>query len=109
MGRLSPSTTSNLRSKFRQRTEIKMPTTEPLVPYRAPGSTQDQFIGLQSRQLRERQLWITRYIDDNASNDIISSLLYLQNEGNNSPGQPEDIKLYLSIPGANLRPALAIY
>jgi ATP-dependent Clp endopeptidase proteolytic subunit ClpP len=88
---------------------IRMPTQEPLVPYRAPGSTQDQFIGLQSRQLRERKLWIARYIDDNASNDIISSLLYLQNESIQSRGAPEDIQLYLNIPGANLRPSLAIY
>lgn len=81
-----------------------MPTQEPMVPYRAPGSSYDQFIGLQSRQLRDRKLWIARYIDEEASNSIISSLLYLQSESDK-----EDIKLYLNIPGANLRPALAIY
>jgi ATP-dependent Clp protease protease subunit len=81
-----------------------MPTQEPMVPYRAPGSSYDQFIGLKSRQLRDRKLWIARYIDDEASNSIISSLLYLQSESDK-----EDIKLYLNIPGANLRPALAIY
>jgi len=96
-----PTTTTSLSVK---RMPIMMPTQEPMVPYRAPGSSYDQFIGLQSRQLRDRKLWIARYIDEEASNSIISSLLYLQSESDK-----EDIKLYLNIPGANLRPALAIY
>ncbi|KAL7493446.1 hypothetical protein ACHAWT_006648 [Skeletonema menzelii] len=95
------STTTSLSVK---RMPITMPTQEPMVPYRAPGSSYDQFIGLKSRQLRDRKLWIARYIDEEASNSIISSLLYLQ-----SQSDKEDIKLYLNIPGANLRPALAIY
>eukprot|EP00571_Detonula_confervacea_P006932 CAMPEP_0172320218 /NCGR_PEP_ID=MMETSP1058-20130122/39984_1 /TAXON_ID=83371 /ORGANISM="Detonula confervacea, Strain CCMP 353" /LENGTH=309 /DNA_ID=CAMNT_0013035441 /DNA_START=26 /DNA_END=955 /DNA_ORIENTATION=+ len=86
------------------RQPIMMPTQEPMVPYRAPGSTYDQFIGMKARQLKERKLWIAQYIDDDAANSIISSLLYLQSESDK-----EDIKLYLNIPGANLRPALAIY
>jgi len=75
-----------------------------MVPYRAPGSAYDQFIGMQSRQLKERKLWISQYIDDDAANSIISSLLYLQSESD-----VEDIQLFLNIPGANLRPALAIH
>lgn len=87
-----------------KRMPITMPTQEPMVPYRAPGSTYDQFVGLKTRQLRDRKLWIAQYIDEEASNSIISSLLYLQSESDK-----EDIKLYLNIPGASLRPALAIY
>lgn len=75
-----------------------------MVPYRAPGSSYDQFIGMKSRQLKDRKLWIAQYIDEEASNSIISSLLYMQSESDK-----EDIKLYLNIPGAQLRPALAIY
>jgi len=75
-----------------------------MVPYRAPGSTYDQFVGMKTRQLRDRTLWIARYIDDDATNEIISSLLYLQSEDDK-----KEIKLYLNIPGANLRPSLAIY
>ncbi len=82
---------------------VMMPTQEPMVPYRAPGRT-DVFIPMSSRHLRDRKLWISRYIDDNASNSIISSLLYLKSED-----EKEDINLYLNIPGANLRSALAIY
>lgn len=81
-----------------------MPTQEPMVPYRAPGSSYDQFIGMKSRQLKDRTLWIAQYIDDAATNDIISSLLYMQSESDK-----EDIKLFLNVPGANLRPALAVY
>lgn len=87
-----------------KRMPIMMPTQEPMVPYRAPGSTYDQFIGMKSRQLKDRKLWIAQYIDEEASNSIISSLLYLQSESDK-----EDIQLYLNIPGAQLRPALAIY
>ncbi|EJK71099.1 hypothetical protein THAOC_07491 [Thalassiosira oceanica] len=87
-----------------KRMPIMMPTQEPMVPYRAPGSTYDQFVGMKTRQLRDRTLWIARYIDDDATNEIISSLLYLQSEDDK-----KEIKLYLNIPGANLRPSLAIY
>jgi len=75
-----------------------------MVPYRAPGRTSEVFIPMSSRQLRDRKLWIARYIDDNASNSIISSLLYMKSED-----EKEDISLFLNIPGANLRSALAIY
>eukprot|EP01082_Thalassiosira_pseudonana_P004899 g4187.t1 g4187 contig15:523319-524566(-) len=85
-----------------KRSPIMMPTTEPLVPH--PGAAYAQFIGLKSRQLRDRKLWIGQFIDEEASNSIISSLLYLQNESDK-----EDIELYLNIPGAILRPSLAIY
>lgn len=64
----------------------------------------DQFVGLKTRQLRDRKLWIAQYIDEEATNSIISSLLYLQSES-----ADKEIKLFLNIPGANLRPALAVY
>eukprot|EP00956_Cyclotella_meneghiniana_P016507 scaffold26070_cov71-Cyclotella_meneghiniana.AAC.11 len=88
-----------------KRSTIMMPTTEPLVPYKAPGSTQAQFVGLKSAQLQSGKLWISQYIDDSASNDIISSLLWMQSESK----MKNKIELYLNIPGASLRPALAIY
>ncbi|KAL7478800.1 hypothetical protein ACHAW6_004553 [Cyclotella cf. meneghiniana] len=87
-----------------KRFPILMPTTEPLVPYKAPGSSYASFIGLKSSQLRNGKLWISQFIDDEASNSVISSLLYIQSEA-----KKERIELYLNIPGAVLRPALAIY
>ena len=75
--RRTPSTTTAL-SVLVQRSTISMPTQEPMVPYRAPGRTYDTFIGMKSRQLKDRKLWIARYIDEEATNSIISSLLYMQ-------------------------------
>ena len=70
------------------------------------GSDYASFIGLNSALLRDRKLWIGKFIDEEAANSIISSLLYLQSD--QSKGH-EEIELYLNIPGALLRPSLAIY
>jgi ATP-dependent Clp protease protease subunit len=53
---------------------------------------------------RDRTMFISQYIDDAAANNIISIMLYLRNE---SPKDP--ISMYFNVPGAQLRPALAIY
>jgi ATP-dependent Clp protease protease subunit len=53
---------------------------------------------------RDRTMFISRYIDEAAANNIISIMLYLRNE---SPKDP--ISMYFNVPGAQLRPALAIY
>jgi ATP-dependent Clp protease, protease subunit len=53
---------------------------------------------------RDRTMMINTYIDDQAANNIISIMLYLRNES------PRDkISMYFNVPGAQLRPALAIY
>lgn len=75
-----------------------------ITAQQAPGSTYTSFVGLKSAQLRSGKLWISQFIDDEASNSIISSLLYIQSEA-----KKNKIELYLNIPGATLRPALAIY
>jgi ATP-dependent Clp protease, protease subunit len=53
---------------------------------------------------RDRTMMINTFIDDQAANNIISIMLYLRNES------PRDkISMYFNVPGAQLRPALAIY
>ena len=47
---------------------------------------------------------IGKYIDESAANEIISIILYLRKE--NPTGE---ITLYFNVPGADLRPALAVY
>ncbi|KAL7472583.1 hypothetical protein ACHAXS_012954 [Conticribra weissflogii] len=89
-----------------KRMPIMMPTQEPMVPYRDSGSEVASFIGLNSALLRDRKLWIGKFIDDEASNDIISSLIYLTTEADNAY---KPVELYLNVPGALLRPSLAIY
>jgi len=53
---------------------------------------------------RDRIMMINRYIDENAANEIISIMLYLRKEDSTGP-----ITFYFNVPGANLRPALAVY
>ena len=53
---------------------------------------------------RDRTMLIGKYIDENAANEIISIILYLRQEDTSGP-----ITLYLNVPGADLRPALAVY
>ncbi len=49
-------------------------------------------------------MFIGKYIDENAANEIISIMLYLRKEDPTG-----DITLYFNVPGADLRPALAVY
>lgn len=81
-----------------------MPTDTPMVPYKAPGSDYAQFIDIYSRMFRDRIMFIGKYIDENAANEIISIILYLRKEDPTG-----DITLYFNVPGADLRPSLAVY
>lgn len=83
---------------------LKMPTDTPRVPYKPPGSDYAQFIDIYSRFYRDRIMWIGKYIDENAANEIISIILYLRKEDPTGP-----ITLYFNVPGGDLRPSLAIY
>lgn len=87
-----------------RRDPIQMPTQTPMVPYKAPNSDYTQFIDLYSRMYRDRTMMISSYINEEAANNIISILLYLRKEDPTGP-----LDLYFNVPGADLRPALAVY
>ena len=87
-----------------RRDPIQMPTQTPMVPYKPPGSDYTQFIDLYSRMYRDRTMMISSYINEEAANNIISILLYLRKEDPTGP-----IDLYFNVPGADMRPALAVY
>ena len=53
---------------------------------------------------RDRIMMINQYIDENAANEIISIMLYLRKEDSAGP-----VTFYFNVPGAQLRPALAVY
>ena len=53
---------------------------------------------------RDRIMFISKFIDENAANEIISIILYLRKEDPTG-----EITLYFNVPGAELRPALAVY
>lgn len=86
------------------REPIRMPTSTPMVPYKPPGSDVAQFVDIYSRMMRDRILLVGKFIDEAAANEIISILLFLRKEDSTGP-----ITLYFNVPGAQLRPALAIY
>jgi len=101
----------NINSKFPSgnalhatREPIRMPTSTPMVPYKPPGSDVAQFVDIYSRMMRDRILLIGKFIDESAANEIISILLFLRKEDPTGP-----ITVYFNVPGAQLRPALAIY
>jgi len=87
-----------------RRDPIQMPTNTPMVPYKPDGADYAQFVDLNTRFIQNRVLMISTYIDEEAANQIISTLLYLRKESMNRP-----IDIYINCPGAQLRPGLAVY
>ena len=69
-----------------------------------PGSNVAQFVDLNSAMYRDRTLMIGKFIDDEAANEIISIILWMRKED-----ARRDISIYFNVPGALLRPCLAIY
>lgn len=70
----------------------------------APGSSVAQFVDINSAMYRDRTLMINKFIDEAAANEIISIILWMRKD--NYKG---DISIYFNVPGALLRPSLAIY
>lgn len=75
-----------------------------MVPYQPPGQEYAQFVDIYSRLYRDRIMLIGNFIDEEAANNIIAILLFLRKEDPN-----KKITLYFNVPGALLRPALAVY
>jgi ATP-dependent Clp protease, protease subunit len=53
---------------------------------------------------RDRTMFISKFIDEKAANEIIAIILYMRKED-----PRKDISIYFNVPGAMLRPALAVY
>lgn len=87
-----------------RRETIKMPSQTPMVPWTPPGSDYAQFMDINSAMYRDRTLMISRFIDEEAANEIIAILLWMRQQDSY-----KTISIYFNVPGALLRPALAIY
>lgn len=87
-----------------RRETIRMPNQTPMVPWRPPGSEVARFVDLYSAMYRDRTLMIGKFIDEEAANEIISIILWMRKED-----PRRDISIYFNVPGALLRPSLAIY
>ena len=63
-----------------------------------------RFVDLYSAMYRDRTLMIGKFIDEEAANEIISIILWMRKED-----PRRDISIYFNVPGALLRPSLAIF
>lgn len=81
-----------------------MPIGTPSVPYRLPGGSYEQWIGLYERLFRERIIFLFEEVDDSIANAIVAYMLYLDSE---DPSKP--IYLYINSPGGSVTAGMAIY
>ncbi|XP_020978542.1 ATP-dependent Clp protease proteolytic subunit-related protein 2, chloroplastic isoform X1 [Arachis ipaensis] len=88
-----------------------MPIGTPRVPYRTPGEGTWQWVDLWNAlvkgywmQYRERVLFIGQNIDEEFSNQVLATMLYLDSIDN-----AKRMYMYINGPGGDLTPSLAIY
>lgn len=81
-----------------------MPIGEPRVPYRVPGQTYTEWIGIYNRLLLERIVFIGEEINDATANAIVAQMLYMD-----STDAGKDILMYINSPGGSVTAGMAIY
>ncbi|KAK6935265.1 Clp protease proteolytic subunit /Translocation-enhancing protein TepA [Dillenia turbinata] len=81
-----------------------MPIGTPRVPYRTPGEGTWQWVDLWNALYRERVIFMGQHIDEEFSNQILATMLYLD-----SIESSKRIYLYINGPGGDLTPSMAIY
>eukprot|EP00899_Mesostigma_viride_P003128 jgi/Mesvir1/12816/Mv04889-RA.1 len=80
-----------------------MPIGVPRMPYKTPGETGMQWVDLWNIFYRERVIFIGQTINEEFSNNIVATLLYLDSV-NNKP-----LTFYINCPGGEVLSTLAIY
>ncbi|RZC70137.1 hypothetical protein C5167_033294 [Papaver somniferum] len=81
-----------------------MPIGTPRVPYRTPGEGTWQWVDLWNALYRERVIFIGQEIDEELSNQILATMLYLD-----SLDSSKMLYLYINGPGGDLTPCMAVY
>ncbi|XP_054824962.1 ATP-dependent Clp protease proteolytic subunit-related protein 2, chloroplastic isoform X2 [Prosopis cineraria] len=81
-----------------------MPIGTPRVPYRTPGEGTWQWVDLWNALYRERVIFIGEEIDEEFSNQILATMLYLDSVDNS-----KKLYMYINGPGGDLTPSMAIY
>eukprot|EP01035_Chromulina_nebulosa_P024642 gene24642-32091_t len=77
----------------------------PLVPYYPNKASKDyQWMDIYNALGRERTLFVSRYLDDEACNQLIASLIWLQGQNSKDP-----ITMYFNIPGCQVKPSMAVF
>ncbi|CAI0417502.1 unnamed protein product [Linum tenue] len=103
-GRVHKSLHSGIRNSKPIRAVKMMPIGEPRVPYRTPGEGTWQWVDLWNALYRERVIFIGQEIDEEFSNQILGTMLYLD-----SVDESRRMYFYINGPGGDLTPSLAIY
>lgn len=91
-------------AKVRRGERVHRRAGQALMPWKIPNSQRYQWLSVRELLMRERILMVTEYIDDQYANGLLAMLLYLQSEDATKP-----IQIYFSSPGAQMKPALAVY
>ncbi|XXG43161.1 hypothetical protein AAC387_Pa01g3264 [Persea americana] len=103
--RVHRSLKSRLSNKKATRAQFgMMPICTPRVPYRTPGEGTWQWVDLWNALYRERVIFIGQHIDEEFSNQILATMLYLD-----SMDSSKKLYLYINGPGGDLTPSMAIY
>ncbi|RYH29599.1 ATP-dependent Clp protease proteolytic subunit [archaeon] len=90
----------------KQQTHLHAGGQIPVVPYFPNKFEKDQYMWMDIYNAlgRDRTLFVSRYLDEEACNQLVSSLIWLQGQSNT-----EAITIYLNVPGAMIRPTMAVY
>ncbi|KAH8521801.1 hypothetical protein POPTR_001G115900v4 [Populus trichocarpa] len=104
-GKVNKSLQCGTRNHKPTRAAVKMmPIGTPRVPYRTPGEGTWQWVDIWNALYRERILFIGQNIDEEFSNQILATMLYLD-----TIDDSKRMYLYINGPGGDLTPSLAIY
>uniref|UniRef100_A0A1J3JFZ3 ATP-dependent Clp protease proteolytic subunit n=2 Tax=Noccaea caerulescens TaxID=107243 RepID=A0A1J3JFZ3_NOCCA len=102
-GRVHKSLLSGTGKASRSRVKM-MPIGTPRVPYRNREEGTWQWVDIWNALYRERVIFIGQNIDEEFSNQILATMLYLD-----TLDDSRRIYMYLNGPGGDLTPSLAIY
>ncbi|KAK1442210.1 hypothetical protein BgAZ_402400 [Babesia gibsoni] len=80
------------------------PIGVPKVEYKIPGTNRSEWEDIHSRLYRERILFVSKPLDDDYTNVLISALLCLDNDTSEKP-----ITLYINSPGGPMSAGLALF
>lgn len=104
-GRVNKSLQPRTRNHKSSRAQVgMMPIGTPKVPYRTPGEGGWQWVDLWNALYRERVIFIGQNIDEEFSNQILATMLYLD-----TIDSSKRLYMYINGPGGDLTPSMAIY
>ena len=90
-------------TKGRKHATTMMPIGVPRVPYKTPGENMWQWVDIWNCLYRERLIWIGQNIDDELGNQLVATMLFLDNLDSTKP-----MYLYINTEGGQVVPTMAI-